>query len=211
MQNVMKRIFDIVFSLLALTLFLPLMILIALSIKCTSKGPIFHQGLRAGKGGKLFTCWKFRTMQPDAKKQLPKLLKKNPSFMQEWKTYRKLRKDPRITAIGKCLRLFSLDELPQFWNVLIGDLSIVGPRPVEIYRPDHCVKEIKERFFERDTFILSIRPGITGLWQISGRNLLTTKHRIELEEQYVKNRSFLLDLKIICKTVYIVIFAKGAL
>lgn len=210
MQDRARRTFDIAFSICMLILCLPLMGLIAVLVKVTSKGPILHKGLRAGLGGQLFTCWKFRTMHCDAKEKLGDLLSHYPDLRKEWQTYNKLRKDPRITGVGKFLRFFSLDELPQFWNVLLGDLSVVGPRPVEIYNPSNCRKELEERLEKGADLILSVKPGITGLWQTSGRNLLPAWRRLELEEEYVKTRSFLLDLKIICKTVYIVIFPKGA-
>lgn len=210
MFSLQKRLFDLVFSTCVLLGTLPLFLVIALLIKATSKGPIFFRGLRVGKGGKLFTCYKFRTMHVDAKDRLEWLLAENPKLKREWRVYQKLKRDPRITKLGKWLRLFSLDEFPQFWNVLLGDLSIVGPRPVEIYHPEHLLEEIQGRFQKRAEKILSVKPGITCLWQVCGRNLLPTKKQVELEEQYINQRSFLLDLKIICKTVYIVIFPKGA-
>lgn len=210
MHPITKRIFDIVFSLCVLVLCFPLFVTVALAIKCTSKGPIFYRGLRVGKEGKLFTFWKFRTMRKGAKKELRLLLAQDEMLEEEWNQFQKLKDDPRITNLGKFLRLFSIDELPQFWNVLIGDLSVVGPRPVEIYNRENWREDVQKRFEERAEMILSIKPGITCLWQTKGRNLLSTKRQVELEEEYIHNQSLLLDLKIICKTVYIVIFPKGA-
>lgn len=205
-----KRLFDIAFSLLVLTLGLPLLIPIALLIKSTSRGPIFYRGLRVGKGGELFTCWKFRTMHLGAKRKLSSLLARDPHLNREWTTYQKLRNDPRVTKVGKFLRLFSIDELPQFWNVLTGDLSVVGPRPVEIYQKDRLSQELQKRFADKTQKILSVKPGITCLWQIRGRSLLTARRQIEFEEEYVDRQSFALDLKIICKTAAVVLFPKGA-
>ena len=131
------------------------------------------------------------------------LLEQNPKLKQEWTTYYKLKNDPRIYTVGKFLRKTSLDELPQFWNVLKGDLSVVGPRPV-------TREEVQKYFQEKATKILSVKPGLTGIWQTSGRNLLTFDERIVLEETYIDQQSFALDLKIICKTVAHLFCAKGA-
>jgi len=198
----MKRLFDIVFSLSVLLFFLPFGILIALFIKISSKGPIFHACLRIGKGGKRIFCWKFRTMMLDAEKKLQKLLL-DPQIKAEWGTYYKIKNDPRINFIGKFLRKTSLDEFPQFWNVLKGDLSVVGPRPV-------TEKEVQKYFGKKASKILSVRPGLTGIWQTSGRNLLTFEERLQLEEKYVDHQSLALDLRIIWKTIPAIFFSKGA-
>jgi undecaprenyl-phosphate galactose phosphotransferase len=142
-------------------------------------------------------------MVPNADQQLKELLEKDPQLKKEWEEKRKLKKDPRITRIGNFLRKTSLDELPQFWNVLKGDLSVVGPRAV-------VMEEIEQHFKERALHILTVRPGLTGLWQVNGRSLTTYRERLELEEAYVKNRNFLLDLKIVAKTVPIMINTRGA-
>lgn len=197
----MKRAFDTVFSLLALSVGLPFFLLIALIVLFSSKGPIFYSSKRVGKGGSLIHCWKFRTMHLDADARLEEILK-NPSRQEEWRHYRKLKEDPRITVVGNFLRKTSLDELPQFWNVLKGDLSVVGPRPI-------TEDEVTEYLKEKAAKILSVRPGITGLWQTSGRNLISYKERVLLEERYIEERSFLFDLKLICKTCRI-LFSKGA-
>jgi exopolysaccharide production protein ExoY len=198
-----KRIFDILFSFLALLFFLPLGITIGIAIKLSSPGPLFHKCQRVGKGGKLIECWKFRTMCLGADQKLQKMLQDSPSMKQEWDLYFKLKNDPRISGIGRILRKTSLDELPQFWNVLKGDLSVVGPRPV-------TQEEVEKYFRDKAAKILSVRPGLTGIWQTSGRNLLTFDERIQMEEYYVDQQSLLLDLAIIFKTIPHLFLAKGA-
>lgn len=199
----MKRIFDILFSISSIFFFLPLGIILMLLIKFSSKGDIFYKSHRKGKDNCSIYCWKFRTMYQDAEAKLATLLKQNPNLRKEWNTYYKLKQDPRITVVGKFLRKTSLDELPQFWNVLKGDLSIVGPRPV-------TEKELTKYFRLKAEKILSVRPGLTGIWQTSGRNLLTFKERVLLEEHYVDKRSITLDLRIIFKTIPMLFFSKGA-
>lgn len=201
----MKRVFDIVLSSFFLLFFSPLFVLLCLLIKITSNGPIFFRATRIGYKGEEIVCYKFRTMRVDAEKILLSLLE-DPKVKEEWQTLHKLKKDPRVTNIGKFLRKFSLDELPQFWNVLKGDLSIVGPRPIDIT----CEELKKEKTREKYKKILSVKPGITCLWQVKGRNRLTFEERTLLEQQYVEQQSFWLDLQIISKTVYILLFPKGA-
>ncbi len=198
-----KRFFDIIFSSLAILFFLPLCLVIAILIRASSPGPIFYASKRVGKNGCLIFCWKFRTMCINAEQELKSLLEKNSALKQEWETFFKLKNDPRVSAIGKFLRKTSLDELPQFWNVLKGDLSVVGPRPV-------TQEEVEKYYGKRATKILSVRPGLTGIWQTSGRNLLTFEERTNLEESYVDRQSLGLDLRIIIKTIPMIFFAKGA-
>lgn len=198
-----KRLFDIVFSLFLFTLAAPFFIVCVLIVKLSSKGPIFYAHPRVGLKGRLFNCYKFRTMYSDADSKLQPLLASDPLLMQEWKTYFKLKVDPRITPIGKFLRKTSLDELPQLWNVFKGEMSVVGPRPLTSDEVDQYVKE-------RAQTILSIRPGLTTLWITKGRNALSLEDRITLEEYYVKHRSFLLDCTLIGKTILLMIFPKGA-
>ncbi|MGE5196437.1 MAG: sugar transferase [Anaerolineae bacterium] len=202
-KDCLKRLFDICFSSLVLVALLPLYILIALAIKISSTGPIFFGSRRLGKGGKLIICWKFRTMCQDAEEVLATLLEKDPSLKKEWSSFAKLKHDPRTTMLGKYLRRFSIDELPQFWNVLKGDLSIVGPRP-------YLVEEIQNQVGEKSHKILSVRPGITGVWQISGRSNLTLEQRITMEADYVDNRGFFKDLILIFKTFPCLFFPRGA-
>ena len=192
-----RRTFDIVFSLLALAATLPLMLVIVLAIKFSSDGPTFYRQRRLGLRGSQFECLKFRTMVANAEEVLSELLSQNPELKEEFDKKHKLTDDPRITRIGRFLRRTSLDELPQFLNVLKGDMSVVGPRPI--------VKEETDRYGEFLPLVLSVRPGITGLWQVSGRNDLTYKERVKLDCSYVENRNLLVDLKIILKTVRVMV------
>ena len=198
-----KRLFDIVFSLFAILFFLPFGIIFSLLIGLSSRGPIFYASYRVGKEGRPIRCWKFRTMCADAEQKLQQLLATNAKFKEEWDTYYKLKDDPRIFPVGRFLRKTSLDELPQFWNVLKGDLSVVGPRPV-------TAEEIEKYFGAKAEKILSVRPGLTGIWQTSGRSLLTFEERLRLEESYIDHQSLSLDLRIIAKTIPILFSAKGA-
>ena len=201
-----KRSFDILFSSLILFCGLPLFLLVALLIKSTSSGPIFYCSLRVGQEGKLFRFWKFRSMYKDAGEQLEALLKRDRTIQREWHLYFKLKNDPRITPLGKFLRKTSLDEFPQFWNVLKGDLSLVGPRP---YLPSE-LDRVKRIAGSEAQKMLAIRPGLTGVWQTSGRSFLTFEQRIRLDLDYISRRSFLLDLQLILKTVPLLLFSKGA-
>lgn len=198
-----KRFFDIAFSCLAITFLSPIYVIIACAIKATSKGNVFYSQERIGRGGQPFRCLKFRTMFPNAEDRLNQLLQENSSLRQEWNETQKLKNDPRVTPIGMILRKTSLDELPQFWNVLRGDLSVVGPRPI-------LAEEIARHYGVKAEKILSIRPGVTGLWQVSGRNNTSYSARVMLDETYVDKRNLLLDLKVIAKTVPCMINSKGA-
>ena len=199
----LKRIFDLLFSSMVIFFGLPVFIMIALLIRLSSRGSIIYQHKRIGRGGKPFYCYKFRTMYHDADHRLKKILAKNPKLKKEWDSTQKLKNDPRVTKIGALLRKSSLDELPQFFNVLAGDLSVVGPRAM-------IASEIEKFLGEKAQTILSIRPGITGLWQTSGRSDTCYYKRIALDEEYVKNHSFLKDLTLIFKTIPAMIFCKGA-
>lgn len=198
-----KRIFDIIFSVLIFLSFFPVFLLIILAVKLSSRGPIFYSHERLGRGGIPFSCYKFRTMYSDSKERLDELLNSSPELRKEWEETFKLKNDPRITPIGKFLRKSSLDELPQFWNVLKGDLSVVGPRPV-------VLQEMQKHFGEKAIVILSIRPGLTGIWQVSGRNDTAYTQRIQLDEMYVDTQSLLLDLKLIAKTIPAMLSSRGA-
>ena len=191
-QKKLKRTIDIVFSTFVLVLGLPLFILIALLIKVGSKGKVFYIQERVGQNYSRFGCIKFRTMFEEADDLLPNILDAYPAMKEEFENNFKIRKDPRITPIGHFLRRSSLDEIPQFLNILLGEMSIVGPRPIvekEISRYGECMDEV-----------LSVRPGLTGLWQVSGRNNLSYKKRVELDLLYIRKYSYLLDLKIIFRT-----------
>lgn len=199
----LKRALDIIFSLSVLILVSPLFLVIAMIIKATSKGNAIYYQIRIGRGGTHFRCYKFRTMYQNADSILDEILATNPEKREEWNNTHKLKNDPRVTPIGHFLRKSSLDELPQFWNVLKGDLSVVGPRPV-------VKEEINRHFGHKAEKIFSIRPGITGLWQISGRSDTSYSKRIALDEYYVENRTLLKDLKIIALTIPSIISKKGA-
>lgn len=198
-----KRIFDFVFALSALCLAAPFFLLCILIVKCSSLGPVFYTHPRVGQQGKPFGCLKFRTMYPNADTRLTAILAANPALMSEWRTYFKLKADPRITPIGQFLRRTSLDELPQLINVLKGEMSVVGPRPLTAHEIAHYVKE-------KAPILLSVKPGLTSLWITEGRNGLSLEERIAREEYYVLNRTFWLDCKVIGKTILRMIFPKGA-
>ena len=205
-QDVLKRVFDIFFSLTALICLSPLFLVIALIVKVSSPGPVFYCSLRIGKEGRLFKFWKFRSMYRDADERLEHILNSDRRLRKEWEKYYKLKNDPRLTRIGKFIRKTSIDEFPQFWNVLIGDLSIVGPRP---YLPRE-MQTIRNIIGDRVESMLSVRPGLTGIWQTSGRNFLTFEQRLSLDLHYVNHRNFLYDLKLIAKTIPLLLFPKGA-
>lgn len=198
-----KRLFDILFSSLVLISLSPLFAAIAILIRLTSKGKAIYSHERIGRGGRPFACYKFRTMYLDAEERLKDILDSDPALKREWMETRKLKNDPRITPVGLFLRKTSLDELPQFFNVLKGDLAVVGPRPV-------VLDELKEHFGHRAVKILSVRPGITGIWQVSGRSDTSYKTRILLDEIYVDSCSFTLDVSLILKTIPKMVSTKGA-
>jgi exopolysaccharide production protein ExoY len=207
----LKRVFDLLFSAVVLFFLSPFLLTIALIVRLTSPGPIFYKSVRLGRGGKIIYCWKFRSMFRDADRRLNDLLASNAALRKEWHEFQKLKKDPRVTFVGNFLRKTSLDELPQFWNVLKGDLSIVGPRPpVLVGPPEGFTYEIIKWYGSSTIKILSVRPGLTGIWQISGRSLLTFNERIRLEERYAETRTFCKDLFLILKTIPAIFFSKGA-
>jgi lipopolysaccharide/colanic/teichoic acid biosynthesis glycosyltransferase len=196
----LKRGFDLVFSISILILFSPLCLAIALLIKLSSPGPVFYVQERVGRNYRRFGCLKFRTMVVDADLLLSKMMAESGTIRQEFESDFKLKKDPRITKIGHFLRMTSLDEFPQFLNVLKGEMSVVGPRPLV---PQETIKY--GDYIDR---VLSIRPGLTGLWQVSGRNDLPYPERVRIDVSYVKHRNMWLDLKIVAKTVGVMIFTK---
>lgn len=196
-SRVIKRTGDIVFSVMALTLGSPLFILLALMVKLTSRGPIFYVQQRVGRDYRSFGCIKFRTMRRDADRILTRVLAESPDLEEEFRNDFKLKNDPRITRLGKFLRRSSLDELPQFLNVLRGDMSVVGPRPI--------VRAELPRYGRRMDEVLAVRPGLTGLWQVSGRNNLTYAQRVRLDIRYARYRNFALDFRIILRTVGVIL------
>ena len=193
-----KNFFDLLISLLFIIALIPLFLMISLLIKLSSRGPIFFLQKRIGKNNIPFKCIKFRTMYPEAKDILENLLLNDSLLKKEYEETHKIKNDPRITPIGKLLRKTSLDELPQFFNVLMGEMSIVGPRPI--------VKDEKKKYGKNLKKVLLIKPGITGLWQVSGRNNLTYKRRVMLDINYVENYNFLMDLRILFRTFGVILF-----
>jgi len=198
-DDVAKRSFDIVASSLALVAISPLWALIALLIKLEDGGPVIFTQTRVGKHGREFRMYKFRSMRPDAEQRLRELLARNQH--RAGVTF-KLKDDPRITRVGRWLRKFSFDELPQFYNVLIGDMSLVGPRPP--------VPREVALYSLADRRRLAIKPGITCIWQISGRAQIDFHGQVELDVSYIETRSFWTDLRILCRTVPAVLSGTGA-
>ena len=197
-----KRLFDIIFGLIGSILVIPVGIIIKIAYMIDGDfSPIFYKQVRVGKDGKIFNMYKFRTMVPNADKILIELLK-DPEYSKEWEDNQKLTHDPRITNIGHLLRKCSLDEIPQFFSILIGNMTLIGPRPL-------IQGEIQKHHGNAELY-QSVRPGISGWWAINGRSATTYKDRLELEYYYVKNCSILLDLKIIFKTFKIIWTHEGA-
>jgi undecaprenyl-phosphate galactose phosphotransferase len=197
-----KRVFDIAFASVALVFFLPLMIIIYLLLAVSCGNALFFH-LRVGRDGVPFYCYKFRSMVRNSNQVLIDHLNNNPAAREEWNKNFKLTDDPRVTWCGVFLRLTSLDELPQLFNVLKGDMSLVGPRPI--------VQAEVELYADRIADYYRCRPGITGLWQVSGRNLISYERRVELDSIYAGKQSLLFDLSILVRTVLVVISRRGAL
>lgn len=205
---VLKRAIDIVFGLIGIILLLPLLLLVAIAIKLDSPGPIFADTPdRVGRGGKLFHMYKFRSMVVNA----TELLEKNPKLLEEYKknSY-KIFNDPRITIVGKFIRRFSIDEFPQFLNILKGEMSLVGPRAYYPFELDEQqIKYPRSRNFVK--IILSGKPGATGVWQVSGRSNINFDKRVEMDAAYIERKSIFYDMYLILKTIPAIIFGKGAI
>jgi Undecaprenyl-phosphate galactose phosphotransferase WbaP len=201
-NQVLKRSLDIIGGLLLFIPFTLLLPFISLAIYVEDRGPVFYRHLRIGQAGRKFYVLKFRTMRPDADRVLEEYLAANPEALHFWLEERKLKNDPRITRVGQFLRKSSLDELPQVINILLGDMSLVGPRPVT---EEELAKYGKDAFY-----YLLVRPGLTGLWQVSGRNEVSYEKRVALDRYYVQNWSIWLDLYILARTVWVVLTRKGA-
>ena len=193
-----KRFLDIVISIFLLIVLSPVFIIIAFLIKVNTRGPIIFLHKRIGRNKKTFLCAKFRTMHPESEYILEKLLSQNEKVKEEYLENFKIINDPRITNIGKILRFTSLDELPQLLNVLKGEMSLIGPRPIT----DEEIKKYGSSFKE----VFSIRPGMTGLWQVSGRNKLSYKRRVMLDLIYVKTLNPLMDFRILLRTLGVILF-----
>lgn len=202
-NRLIKRLFDFAVSILAMPLLLPIIGIFGLVIRWETPGPAIYAHERSGRSGRIFRCYKFRTMHRDAEDKLRELLEDSEEIRSEWEKNWKLRDDPRITRIGRFLRRTSLDELPQIFNVIKGEMSLVGPRPV-------TKEEIRMHYREAAEICFSVPPGITGLWQVSGRNMKTYDHRVRLDAWYVMNWSLWLDIAILFKTVRVVAKMEGA-
>jgi lipopolysaccharide/colanic/teichoic acid biosynthesis glycosyltransferase len=193
-----KRAIDVVAALLSLVLLAPLLLLIVAGIKVSGRGPILFKQKRLGRGGRLFWCYKFRTMVPDAEAQLARRRDLLAQFHENYK----IKSDPRITRVGAFLRRTSLDELPQFWNVLRGDMSLIGPRPI--------VEPELGRYGVHASRLLTVKPGLGGIWQVSGRSDTSYAARVAMDVRYIESRSLGLDLKLLIQTALVVIRGKGA-
>lgn len=196
------RIGDVATAIIAIILLAPLFVMIALLVFATSRGGTLFRQQRIGLGGRMFTCYKFRSMVVDAERRLHDLLVSDPEALREWLRDHKLRRDPRITPIGNFLRRSSLDELPQLFNVLLGDMSLVGPRPIVIGEMSRYGRYLGS--------YASVKPGITGLWQISGRSNVSYRRRVAMDVAYARSKSLGLDLRILLATVPAVIGARGS-
>lgn len=199
---VSKLVFDKIFSATALVLISPILLLLYLLVYLDGGGPVIFRHTRVGQGGVPFSCLKFRTMKQDAHKLLEQILAVDPVARKEWEDTHKLHRDPRVSRLGAFLRKSSLDELPQFWNILIGDMSVVGPRPI--------TREEAHYYADDFSVYTSVRPGLTGAWQIGGRSETTYQERVDLDVRYVREWSLLTDFRIVLKTVDVVVFGKGA-
>lgn len=197
-RRVLKRWMDVTLVLIVAPFVVPVVLVLALVLKLTGHSPFFSQD-RVGKGAQVFKLWKLRTMVPDADARLKAHLQSDDSARQEWEAFQKLSRDPRITEFGQFLRKSSLDELPQLWNVLVGDMSLVGPRPMMVDQQD----------LYPGSAYYALRPGLTGTWQISDRNQSTFAQRADYDAEYERNLSFVRDLKILLATVGVVLRATG--
>ncbi len=200
--RLVKFLIDRLTTLVGGLLVLPTFLLIALLIRIDSPGPVFYRQTRIGQDGMRFKAWKFRSMVQDADRVLERYLHDHPELRDDWDKNQKLRDDPRVTRIGRFLRQTSLDELPQLWNILRGEMSLVGPRPI--------VDEEIDRYGEKFGLYTKVTPGLTGLWQVSGRNNLAYEERVSLDAYYVRNWSVWLDIYILLRTVWVVITGEGA-
>lgn len=201
-QCAAKRLIDIVGALTFFALFGPLYVIVAAAVLIGMGAPVHYWQTRLGKGGRAFRFYKFRSMVRESDAILEKHLRTDVAARTQWQTYQKLDHDPRVTAVGRFIRRSSLDELPQFWNVLKGDMSLVGPRP--------CMVRQRSLYGEHWDLYCKMRPGITGLWQVSGRNRLSYAERVALDARYVNEWSIWLDLRILLKTVRCVILSDGS-
>jgi Undecaprenyl-phosphate galactose phosphotransferase WbaP len=200
--RLVKFLIDRLTTLCGGLLVFPLFLLIAILIRIDSPGPIFYGQTRIGQNGQRFKAWKFRSMVVNADQVLKDYLAAHPEMKEDWLQNQKLRSDPRVTRVGRFLRQTSLDELPQLWNILRGEMSLVGPRPI--------IDEEVERYGDKFGLYTKVTPGLTGLWQVSGRNNLSYEERVNLDAYYVRNWSVWLDVYILIRTIWVVISGEGA-
>ncbi len=198
--SVVTRGYDIVIGSLLLVCLLPIFFLAAVLVWRTSPGPVIYKQIRCGQHGRHFVLYKFRTMVDDADARLASIVRADSDFRHKWK----LEDDPRVTRVGSWLRKTSIDELPQLWNVLRGDMSLVGPRPV---RPG----ELEECYGDYARYVLSVRPGLTGLWQVTGRSEVTYETRVSLDLEYLQKRGLWFDTKLLIRTIPAVLLMRGAM
>lgn len=201
-SRLIKRGVDILIALTALVAILPLLLIVAAAVKLQDGGPVLFSHRRVGRDGREFGCLKFRTMRTDAADVLARLLASAPHLRAEWEESRKLKQDPRITPIGDVLRRSSIDELPQLFNVLCGQMSIVGPRPI--------TREELQRYGEHVNLYLTARPGLTGHWQTSGRSEVEYHQRVLLDVEYVRSWSVIWDFVIMAKTIPVLFSRRGS-
>lgn len=200
-----KRVVDILGSSVGLLVGWPLLLVIAVLIRIDSPGPVIYRQLRIGRNGRRFQIWKFRTMHPEIAEYFQSRLESDPGLLHEWVDYQKIRHDPRLTRFGRFIRRYSLDELPQLWNVLCGEMSLVGPRP---FSPDQEAAYAEDsQAFEK---YVQVRPGLTGLWQVSGRNNTTFRERVTWDSEYFRSWSPWLEMRIYIRTIWVIIYGEGA-
>ena len=197
-----KRTLDLALTAVGGILISPILLVLCLLVYLELRGQVFYRDQRMGRDGKSFSCIKFRTMVPDSEALLQRMLKENPQMREEYSKYHKLRRDPRVTRVGRFLRKTSLDELPQLWNILRGEMSLVGPRPYLLRESGDIGAPQKE--------ILRVPPGITGPWQVAGRNESFFSDRVRMDVHYVRNWSVWLDLVILARTAKGVLLGRGA-
>jgi Undecaprenyl-phosphate galactose phosphotransferase WbaP len=201
-KRMLKRIIDLGLAIAGSVVVLPIILVCSFLIAVDTRGSIFYSQERVGKRGRLIKVWKFRTMIPDAERILNEYLMENPEMREEWEASHKLKQDPRITRVGAFLRKTSLDELPQLWNVFLGEMSLVGPRPI--------VQDEINHYKDSYRLYTQVLPGITGMWQVSGRSDTSYDYRVELDEYYIRHWSTWLDIYILLRTVWTVLIRSGA-
>ncbi len=201
-NQAVKRVLEVAIAAMLLMLALPIAAVIAIAIVLETRGPVFFGHTRIGRNQRRFRVWKFRSMVANADAALQKYLSEHPERRAEWRYSHKLKQDPRVTRVGRLLRRSSLDELPQLWNVLRGDMSLIGPRPI--------VEEEMAKYGPAISLYQQVLPGLTGLWQVSGRADTSYLRRVDLDCEYIRRWSFRMDLKILWTTVRVVLYGHGA-